>query len=37
MEGGNKEWGKFVVINPIDVIFREQRDSEDRVYSNIDI
>jgi hypothetical protein len=25
------------VINPIDVIFREQRDNEDRIYSNIEI
>lgn len=33
----NKEWKKFVIINPIDVIFRETRDSEGKAFSTIDL
>lgn len=37
VEVGNKEWSQFVIINPIEVIFRDQRDSEGRCFSTIDI
>lgn len=37
VEGGNKEWSQFVLINPIEVIFRDTRDSEGRSFSTIDI
>jgi MSP (Major sperm protein) domain len=33
----DKDWKKAVVINPIDVVFRDTRDSEGRPFSNIDI
>jgi len=32
-----KDWRKFVVINPIDVVFRDQKDAEGRLSSNIDL
>jgi hypothetical protein len=37
VEEGNKEWSQRVIINPIDVVFRDTRDSEGRSFSTIDI
>jgi hypothetical protein len=31
------EWKKYVLINPIDVIFKDARDSENKSISNIEI
>lgn len=31
------DWKKYVLINPIDVIFKDARDSENRPISNIEI
>ena len=32
-----RDWRKFVVINPIDVIFRDLKDAEGLYCTNIDI
>ena len=31
------DWRKFVIINPIEVIFRDTKDAEGRAFSNIDL
>jgi hypothetical protein len=33
----SKDWRQFVIINPIDVIFRDVKDSEGKSYSHIDL
>lgn len=37
MVEGSKAWSQYVIINPIEVIFRDARDNEGRSYTTIDI
>lgn len=32
-----RDWRKFVLINPIEVVFRDVKDSEGRSFSHIDL
>jgi hypothetical protein len=37
MDSASKDWRKYVIINPIDVIFKEGRDAEGKSQSYIDL